>query len=84
MNCSITSNAFIFFTIESSNVLKKSMQEAILLNKNLDLFWGAMDVDIEWIQKYFRHCDKCEPEIFISPFNTSDAVFYHIISANPE
>jgi len=48
------------------------MQEAILLNKNLDLFWGTMDVDIEWIQKYFRHCDKC------------DAVFYHIISANPE
>ena len=66
------------------NIKFSWMKETILLNKNLDLFWGTMDVDIEWIQKHFSRCDKCGLEIFVSPFNTSDAVFYHMISASSE
>ena len=55
-----------------------------ILNKDGDLFWDIIDVDIEWIQKHFSRCDKCGLEIFVSPFNTSDAVFYHMISASSE
>jgi len=66
------------------NIKFSWMKETVLLNKDLDLFWGTMDVDIEWIQKHFSRCDKCGLEIFVSPFNTSDAVFYHMISASSE
>jgi hypothetical protein len=60
------------------------MKETILLNNDTELFWGAVDIDIAWIQKNFNRCDKCGPEIFFSPFNTSDAVFYHMISGASE
>jgi hypothetical protein len=60
------------------------MKETILLNNDTELFWGAVDIDIAWIQKNFNRCDKCGPEIFFSPFNTSDAVFYHMISGTSE
>jgi hypothetical protein len=60
------------------------MKETILLKTDKDLFWGAVDGDIQWIAQNFARCDKCGPEIFFSPFNGSDAVFYHMISGTSE
>ena len=60
------------------------MKETILLRTGKDLFWGATDVDIQWIGRNFDRCDKCGPEIFVAPFNTSNAVFYHMISGTSE
>jgi hypothetical protein len=60
------------------------MKETILLHNDKELFWGAVDNDITWIRKHFNRCDKCGPEIFFSPFNNSDAVFYHMISGTSE
>jgi len=60
------------------------MKETILLHTDKELFWGAIDGDIKWIHQNFARCDKCGPEIFFSPFNDSDAVFYHMISGTSE
>jgi hypothetical protein len=60
------------------------MRETIFLNPDKELFWGAFDGDIQWISRNFGRCDKCGPEIFFSPFNNSNAVFYHMISATSE
>ncbi|CAF3570964.1 unnamed protein product [Adineta steineri] len=60
------------------------MRETIFLGTDKNLFWGAMDKDIRWIRQNFGRCDKCGPEIFLSPFNVSNAVFYHMISATSE
>ncbi|CAF3219477.1 unnamed protein product, partial [Rotaria socialis] len=58
--------------------------ETILLNTDKDLFWGAINEDIRWIGSHFDRCDKCGPEVFFSPFDSSNAVFYHMISATSE
>jgi hypothetical protein len=60
------------------------MKETILLKPDKNLFWGAVDVDIQWIGRSFDRCDKCGPEILFPPFSNSDAVFYHMISATSE
>jgi hypothetical protein len=60
------------------------MKETILIENDKELFWGAIDNDISWIHTHFDRCDKCGPEIFFSAFNTSDAVFYHMISGTSE
>jgi hypothetical protein len=60
------------------------MKETILLHTDKELFWGAIDEDIKWINQNFARCDKCGPEIFFSQFDDSDAVFYHMISATSE
>ena len=57
------------------------MKETIITSTDKDLFWGAMDGDIQWIRENFDPCDKCGPEIMFSPFKDSGAVFYHMISA---
>ena len=60
------------------------MKETILLDNDKELFWGVVDQDITWIRASFHRCDKCGPEIFFSAFNTSTAVFYHMISGSSE
>ncbi|CAF1358016.1 unnamed protein product [Adineta ricciae] len=60
------------------------MQETIFIRPDNNLFWGAFDNDIQWIRSNFYVCDKCGAEVFVSPFNNSNAVFYHMISATSE
>jgi hypothetical protein len=60
------------------------MKETILLNNDKQLFWGAVNDDITWINKHFDRCDKCGPEIFFSSFNNNSAMFYHMISGASE
>ncbi|CAF2079757.1 unnamed protein product [Rotaria magnacalcarata] len=74
----------IDYLLKYENISFSWMKETILLNTDKDLFWGAVDEDIRWIGSHFNRCDKCGPEIFFSPFNSSNAVFYHMISATSE
>ncbi len=60
------------------------MKETILLENDKELFWGTIDTDITWIRNNFDCWDKCGPEIFFSAFNTSNAIFYHMISGTSE
>ena len=60
------------------------MKETILFKNDKELFWGTIDTDITWIKNNFDRCDKCGPEIFFSAFNTSNAIFYHMISGTSE
>ena len=60
------------------------MKETIILENDKELFWGTIDDDITWIRNNFDRCDKCGPEIFFSEFNTSNAIFYHMISGASE
>ncbi|CAF3574440.1 unnamed protein product [Adineta steineri] len=71
----------IEYLLKYENASFSWMRETIFLGTDKDLFWGAMDQDIKWISQHFSRCDKCGPEIFLSPFNVSNAVFYHMISA---
>jgi hypothetical protein len=72
------------FLLHHENASFSWMRETILLKEDKNLFWGAVDGDIGWIKSNFDPCDRCGPEIFISPFNVSNAVFYHMISATSE
>ena len=72
------------FLLKYENTSFSYMRETIFLQTDKNLFWGAMDEDIRWIGSNFGRCDKCGPEIFFSPFNNSNAVFYHMISATSE
>ena len=72
------------FLLKYENTSFSYMRETILLETDKNLFWGAMDEDIQWIRSNFGRCDKCGPEIFFSPFGNSNAVFYHMISATSE
>ncbi len=74
----------IEYFLKYENASFSWMKETILLNTDKNLFWGAVDNDIRWIGQHFSRCDKCGPEIFFSPFNVSNAVFYHMISATSE
>ncbi|CAF1111880.1 unnamed protein product [Adineta steineri] len=74
----------IEYFLKYENASFSWMRETIFLGTDKDLFWGAMDQDIQWIGQNFGRCDKCGPEIFLSPFNVSNAVFYHMISATSE
>jgi hypothetical protein len=72
------------YLLKYKNTSFSWMKETILLENDKELFWGAIDNDITWIEQHFQRCDKCGPEIFFSPFNNSDAVFYHMISGTSE
>jgi hypothetical protein len=72
------------YFLKYENISFSWMRETILLNRDKDIFWGTMDRDIQWIHQNFARCDKCGPEIFFSQFNTSDAIFYHMISGTSE
>ena len=74
----------IEFLLKYTDMPFSWMKETVLLRTGKDLFWGATDVDIQWIGGNFNRCDKCGPEIFVAPFNTSNAVFYHMISGTSE
>ncbi|CAF1111851.1 unnamed protein product [Adineta steineri] len=74
----------IEYFLKYENASFSWMRETIFLGTDKNLFWGAMDRDIQWIRENFRRCDKCGPEIFLSPFDVSNAVFYHMISATSE
>jgi hypothetical protein len=74
----------IEYLLKYENASFSWMKETILLHNNKEMFWGAIDNDITWIRQNFDRCDKCGPEIFFSPFNNSDAVFYHMISGTSE
>ena len=74
----------IEFLLKYTDMPFSWMKETVLLRTGKDLFWGATDVDIQWIGGNFDRCDKCGPEIFVAPFNTSNAVFYHMISGTSE
>ncbi|CAF1227855.1 unnamed protein product [Adineta steineri] len=74
----------IEYFLKYENASFSWMRETIFLGTDKDLFWGAMDQDIKWISQHFSRCDKCGPEIFLSPFDVSNAVFYHMISATSE
>jgi hypothetical protein len=74
----------IEYLLKYGNTSFSWMKEIVLLQNDKELFWGAVDNDITWIRKHFNRCDKCGPEIFSSPFNNSDAVFYHMISGTSE
>ncbi|CAF4129858.1 unnamed protein product [Rotaria sp. Silwood2] len=74
----------IEYLLKYENASFSWMKETILLNIDKDLFWGAVNQDIQWIQQNFGACDKCGPEIFFSPFNNSNVVFYHMISGTSE
>lgn len=73
----------IEFLLKYADMPFSWMKETILLRTS-NLFWGATNVDIRWIRGNFDRCDKCGPEIFVAPFNTSNAVFYHMISGTSE
>jgi hypothetical protein len=60
------------------------MKETILLDTDKTLFWGAVDVDIRWIEGHFNRCDKCGPEVFFTTEDVGGAVFYHMISATSD
>ncbi|CAF1108542.1 unnamed protein product [Didymodactylos carnosus] len=68
----------IEYLLKYRNVSFSWMKETILLHTDEGLFWGAVDVDIKWVEHHFDRCDKCGPEVFLSADN--DAVFYHMIS----
>ena len=72
------------YFLKYENVSFAWMRETILIDQDKSIFWGAMDGDIQWIAQHFSRCDKCGPEIFFSPFNASNAVFYHMISATSD
>ncbi|CAF0812450.1 unnamed protein product [Adineta steineri] len=74
----------IEYFLKYENASFSWMRETILLGTDKNLFWGIVDQDIRWIKQNFNRCDKCGPEIFLSPFNVSNAVFYHMISATSE
>ncbi|CAF2826303.1 unnamed protein product [Rotaria sp. Silwood2] len=74
----------IEYLLKYQNTSFSWMKETILLDNDKELFWGAIDNDISWIKTNFDRCDKCGPEIFFSPFNNSNVVFYHMISATSE
>ncbi|CAF1134787.1 unnamed protein product [Rotaria sp. Silwood1] len=74
----------IEYFLKYENITFSWMKETILLNIDKDLFWGAINQDIQWIKQNFGRCDKCGPEIFFSPFNNSNAIFYHMISGTSE
>ncbi|CAF3413860.1 unnamed protein product [Rotaria socialis] len=74
----------IDYLLKYENISFSWMKETILLNTDKDLFWGAINEDIRWIGSHFDRCDKCGPEVFFSPFDSSNAVFYHMISATSE
>jgi len=74
----------IEYLLKYENTSFSWMKETILLQNDKELFWGAVDNDINWIRNHFNRCDKCGPEIFFSPFNNSNAVFYHMISGTSE
>lgn len=57
------------------------MKETIITHTDKNLFWGALNEDIQWIRSNFNPCDKCGAEIIYSPFKDSSAVFYHMISS---
>ncbi|UJR32211.1 hypothetical protein I4U23_019676 [Adineta vaga] len=74
----------IEYFLKYENASFSWMKETIFLGRDTNLFWGSIDNDIQWIKSNFSPCDKCGPEIFFSPFNNSNAVFYHMISATSE
>jgi hypothetical protein len=74
----------IEYLIKYSKTSFSWMKETILFENDKELFWGTIDNDITWIKTHFNRCDKCGPEIFFSAFNTSNAVFYHMISGTSE
>ncbi|CAF0748789.1 unnamed protein product [Adineta steineri] len=71
----------IEFLLKYKNTSFSWMKETIFLETDKNLFWGVVDNDIQWIKQHFFRCDKCGAEVFFSPFNGSNAVFYHMISA---
>ena len=74
----------IEYLLKYKNTSFSWMKETILLENDKELFWGVVDEDITWIRLSFHRCDKCGPEIFFPAFNTSNAVFYHMISGTSE
>ena len=72
------------YLLKYENTSFSWMKETILTKADPSLFWGAIYEDTKWIERSFSRCDKCGPEIFFSPFNASDAVFYHMISATSQ
>jgi len=77
-------NSVADYFLKYENTSFSWMKETILIRTDKELFWGAIDGDIKWIEQHFSRCDKCGPEIFFSPFNVSDAIFYHMISGTSE
>jgi hypothetical protein len=60
------------------------VRETILYETDQTLFWGVADTDIRWIKSHFAECDKCGPEVFVSPNDNHDIFFYHMISASSQ